>query len=98
MHDLVLDLSRSLKVEVNGAIRKPTYDFLLVNNSKCMSICSILRDTATQNMHDLEFDLSRSLKVEVNGTIRKPTYDLLTIHTQSDDLYLNNIGMLILNV
>ena len=51
MHDLVFVLSRSLKVEVNCAIRKPAYDFLLVNNSK----------------HDLEFDLSISTKVKVNG-------------------------------
>ena len=34
MHDL--DLSRSLKVKVHGAIEKPTYDFLLVNNYNYM--------------------------------------------------------------
>ena len=80
MHDLAFDMSRSLKVEVHGAIRKPTYDFLLVNNSKYISICSILEDIATQNMHDLEFELSRSLKVEVNGAIRKLTYDFLLVN------------------
>ena len=57
MHDLEFDLSRSLKVKGNGAIKKSTYDFLLVNNSKYMPIYSILRDIVTQNMHDLEFDL-----------------------------------------
>ena len=59
MHDLEFDLSRSLKDEVDGAIRKLTYDFLLVNNSKYIPICSILQAIASQNMHDLEFDLSR---------------------------------------
>ena len=66
--------------KVDGAIRKPTYDFLLMNNSKYMPICSILGDIATQNMHDLEFDFSRSLKVEVDGAIRKPTYDFLLVN------------------
>ena len=61
MHDLEVDLSRSLKVKVIGATKKPTYDFLLVNNSKYMPICNILGDTATQIIHDLEFDLPRSL-------------------------------------
>ena len=55
MHNLEIDLSRSLKDKVDGGIRKPTYDFLSVNNSKYMPICSILQDIATQNMHDLEF-------------------------------------------
>ena len=80
MHDLEFDLSRSLKVEDNGAIRKPTYDFLLVNNSKYIPICSILGDIATQNMHDLEFDLSRLPKVKVDGAIRKATYDFLLVN------------------
>ena len=66
-HDLEFDLSKSLKVKVYGAIRKPTYDFLLVNNSKYMPICSILWDIKNENMHDLEFELSRSLKVKVDG-------------------------------
>ena len=39
MHDLEFDLSRSLKVKVHGAIEKPTYDFLLVNNYNYMLIC-----------------------------------------------------------
>ena len=30
MHDLEFDLSRSPKDEVDGAIRKPSYDFLLI--------------------------------------------------------------------
>ena len=68
LHDLQFDLPRSLKVKGNGAIGKPTYDFLLENNGKYMNI---LRDIAIQNMQDLEFDLSKSLKVEVNGAIRK---------------------------
>ena len=72
MHDLEFDLSRSLKVEINGVIRRPTYDFLLVNNSKFMPICSILGDIATQNMHDLEFDLSRSLKVKLMVPLESP--------------------------
>ena len=38
MHDLEFDPSRSLKVKVDGAIRKPTYDFLLVNNYDYMLI------------------------------------------------------------
>ena len=58
IHDLEFDLSRSLKVKVDD-IRKPTYDFLLVNDGKYMPICSILGDIANQNMHDLEFDHSR---------------------------------------
>ena len=33
MYDLEFDLSRSLKVKFYSVIRKPTYDFLLVNNS-----------------------------------------------------------------
>ena len=63
-------------MEVNGAIEKPTYDFLLVNNSEYMLVCSILRDIASQNMYELAFDLSRSLKVEGKVAIRKSTYDL----------------------
>ena len=80
MPDLEFDLSRSLMVKVDGAIRKPTYDFLLLNNSKDMSICSILRDIVTQKMHDLEFDLSRSLRSKVDGAIRKPMYDFLLLN------------------
>ena len=57
MHDLEFDLSRSLRVEVIGAIRKSRYDLPLVNNSKYMPVCCILQDIATQNMLDLEFDL-----------------------------------------
>ena len=72
MHDLEFDLSRSLKVKVDGSIEKPTYDLLLINNSKYVPIGRILRNIATQNMHDLEFDLSRSLKVKFNGAIRSP--------------------------
>ena len=41
IHELDLDLSRSLKVKVYGVIRKPIHDFLLVNNSKYMAICGI---------------------------------------------------------
>ena len=81
MHDHEFELSRSLKVKVYGGIRKPTYDFLFVNNSKYMPICRILWDIVTQNMHDLEFHLSMSLKVKVNGAIRKPTYDFLLVNT-----------------
>ena len=80
MHTLEFDLSRSLKVKLDGVIRKSIYDFLLVNNCNYMPICSILRDIATQNMHDLEFDLSRSLKVKFKGTIRKPMYDFLLVN------------------
>ena len=75
LQDLKLDISRSLKVKVYGVIRMPTYDFLLVNNSKCMPISSILRDKATQNRHDFEFDL-----VKVDGAIRKPTSDFLFVN------------------
>ena len=39
MHDLELDVSRSLTVKVNGVIRKPTYDFLLLNIYNYMLIC-----------------------------------------------------------
>ena len=77
MNDLEFDLSRSLKVKVDDGIRKPTYDFILVNNSKYMPICSILQDIANENMHDLEFDLARSLKVKVDGAIRRLTHDVL---------------------
>ena len=56
------NLSRSLKVEVDGAIRKPTYYFLLVKNSKYMLICNILRYIATQNIHDLDFILAKKEK------------------------------------
>ena len=80
MHELEFDLSRSLKDEVNGAIRKPMYDILLENNSKCMPILSILWDIAIQTMSDFEFDLSRSPKVEGNGAIRKPIYDFLLVN------------------
>ena len=38
MHDFEFYLSRSLKVKVNGAIKKPTYNFLLVNNYNYMLI------------------------------------------------------------
>ncbi len=37
MGDLEFDLSRSLKVKSNGAVRFPIYDFLLVSNSNYMS-------------------------------------------------------------
>ena len=41
MHDIELYLSTSLKYKVNGAIRKPTHDFLSVNNyNKCLSAFS----------------------------------------------------------
>ena len=80
MHDLEFVLSWSLKVKVIGAIRKPTYDFLLMNNSKYMPIYSILWDIVIQNLHDFEFDLSRPLKVEVDGAIRKPSYDFLLVN------------------
>ena len=80
MYDFEFDLSRSLKVEVEGSIRQSTYDFLLVNNCNYTPICSILRDIATQNMHGLEIDLSRSLKVEVDGAISKPTYHFLLVN------------------
>ena len=79
MHDLEFDLSRSLKVKGDDAIIKPTYDFLLVNNSEYMAICSTLQDIDTQNMQDLELDLSGSLTVEGNGAIRKPTNDFLLV-------------------
>ena len=36
MHELEFNLSRSLKVKVYGIIRKPAYDFLLVNNGEYM--------------------------------------------------------------
>ena len=68
MHDLEFDFSRSLKVEVDGA----TYDFLLVNNSKHMPICSILRDIPTQNMRDLEFAISRSLRSKLMPPLESP--------------------------
>ena len=57
MHDLEFELSRSLKVKIEGPIRKSTYDFLIVNNCNYMPICSIFRDIVTNNMHDLEFDI-----------------------------------------
>ena len=72
MHNIEFDLSRLLNVKADGAKRKPTYDFLLVNNIKYMPICNILGDISTQTMHDL----SRSLKVKVDGAIRKPIYDI----------------------
>ena len=75
--------------EVDGAIRKPTYDFLLMNNSKYMPICGILGDIATQNMHDLEFDLSGSQKVKVNGANRKPTYHFLPVNNYNNMLICN---------
>ena len=39
MHDLEFDLSRSLKDKVDGGIRKPTNDFLLVNNYNYRLVC-----------------------------------------------------------
>ena len=36
MHDLEYAIQRSLKFKVNGAIRKSTYDFLVVNNYNCI--------------------------------------------------------------
>ena len=80
MQEIEFDFSKSLKVKVDGVIRNPTYDFLFVNNSKYVHICSILQDIATQNMHDVEFDLSRSLKVEVNEANRNPTCDFLLVN------------------
>ena len=41
-------------VKVDCVIRKPTYDFLLVNNSEDIPTCSILQDVAAQNVNDLE--------------------------------------------
>ena len=61
-----MTFSLTFMVKFDGAIRKTTCDFVLVNNSKYMPICNIQRGIATQNMHDLQFDLSMSLKVEVN--------------------------------
>ena len=96
MQDLEFEIWRSLKVKVDGAVKKPTYDYLLENNSKYMPICSILRVIATQNMHDLEFDLSRSLKVKVNGAIKKPTYDFLLVNNYNYMLIC--IGSLVISV
>ena len=39
MNDLYFDLSRSLKVKVDGAIGKQIYDFLLVDYYNNMLIC-----------------------------------------------------------
>ena len=75
-----MTLSLTFMVKVDGGIREPIYDFLLVNNSKYVPICSISQDIATQYMHDLEFDLSKSLKVEVHGAIKRPTYDFLLVN------------------
>ena len=48
MGDLEFDLSRSLKVKYNGAVRPPIYDFLLVSNGNCMSNSHRLGVIATQ--------------------------------------------------
>ena len=82
-----MTLTSTFTVKVDGAIRKPTYDFLLINYGKYIPICSIVCDIAIQNMHDLEFDLSRSLKDNVDGVIRKPTYDFLLVNN-SKNAYL----------
>ncbi len=47
MCDLDFDLSRSLKVKCNGALRLSIYEFLLVSNSNHMSICQRLHDICT---------------------------------------------------
>ena len=72
MHDLEFELLRSLKIKVIGDIRKLTYDFILVNNSKYMPICSILCDIAIDNMQDngfLTFQRSRLMVPLVRGPI-----------------------------
>ena len=49
MQELEFDLTRSLKVKSDGAIKKSTYDFLSENISQYMPICSNLRDIPIQN-------------------------------------------------
>ena len=74
-----MTLSLTLIVKVDGAIRVPTYDCLLVNNSKiCLSAVSYTI-WQLEICLTFEFDLSRSLKVKVNGAIRKPTHDFLLV-------------------
>ncbi len=50
MGDLEFDLSRSLKVKSNGAIRLPIYDFPLVSNSNYMSNSHRLEVIATRKI------------------------------------------------
>ncbi len=50
MSDLESNLSRSLKVECNGAFGLPIYDFLLVSNSNYMSNSHCLAVIATQKV------------------------------------------------
>ena len=57
MHDLKFDLSRSLKDKVNGNIRKPTYDIVLMNSIKYIRLSAIFYEIVIQYMHDLGFDI-----------------------------------------
>ena len=50
MGDLEFDLSRSLKVKFNGAVRLPIYDFLLVSNNNYMSNSHHLGVIATRKI------------------------------------------------
>ncbi len=70
--DLEFDLSRSLKVKCEGAIRLTIYGFLLMFNSNIGPNLAPLQDIRLQNLDDLEFDLSRSLNVKSNGAFGLP--------------------------
>ena len=61
MNDLDFDLSRSLQVKANAAIRKSMYDFLFNFNGNHGPICKRFQVTTLWNRLDLDFDLSNKI-------------------------------------
>ena len=57
MSDIEFDHSKTSQVKADSAIRKPTYDFLSVNNNNTIYI--LRSDNVKLDWSNLEFDQSR---------------------------------------
>ena len=69
MGDLEFDLSKSLKVKSNGAVRLPIYDFLLVSNSNYMSNSHRLGVIVTQKMFSYLLSLGPNFDIQRMGGV-----------------------------
>ena len=86
MSDLDIDLLRSLRSNVTGAIDSP---YMLSCNSNIWSNSAPLQDIRFRNMIDLDFDLSRSLKVKCDGVIGPYIYGFLLMYIVTTCLSLS---------
>ncbi len=89
-HLCYLDLSSSLKVICDGAIRLPIYSFLLVFNSNIWPNRVPLHDTnLLQILSGIEFDILKVIQSENNGTIGLPIYDFPSMSNNTTCLSLS---------